>query len=342
MKYFKQSLKPLLLLLGILLIMPSCILISTYKYLKINKIVKDTDPIKTIDTYELIFDDVDNFWAMYDQIKRETDEKKRQKTIQREYLDKASQGLKLLIVMDGLNAKRYSNYLTDTLFYDAIRATTLEAKNNVPEMKKSINSIKNVYEEAQFTDVYFVIGLNHHGGTVIKNHMIIEIQKNAKTPELKASTIFTEEKLKGFINFSSITPLLVHEQVHVSQKNKSGLSSLLSKTIVEGGADFVMYLLTNDFPSHIHETYKYGNENESELWNKFQEDMKKPYSSVKKEWFYNYNQEDFPPDLGYFMGFKICESYYNQATDKTKAIEAILTEKDHSKILKESKYNGGN
>jgi hypothetical protein len=35
-------------------------------------------------------------------------------------------------------------------------------------------------------------------------------------------------------------------------------------------------------------------------------------------------EKDTPTDLGYFIGAKICESYNNNATNKSKAIEGIL------------------
>ena len=63
--------------------------------------------------------------------------------------------------------------------------------------------------------------------------------------------------------------------------------------------------------------------------------------NVIGNWFHNYHRENIVPDLGYFIGFKICESYYNKTEDKSKAIEFLMTEKDHSKILELSNYDGG-
>jgi hypothetical protein len=46
-----------------------------------------------------------------------------------------------------------------------------------------------------------------------------------------------------------------------------------------------------------------------------------------------------PPDLGYFMGYKISESYYKNARDKRQAIKDILEINDFDKFLKQSKYH---
>lgn len=58
------------------------------------------------------------------------------------------------------------------------------------------------------------------------------------------------------------------------------------------------------------------------------------------DWLFNtYNPETgYPGNLGYFIGFRICESYYNQATNKQRAIKEMLEIQDFERFLKESKY----
>lgn len=48
-----------------------------------------------------------------------------------------------------------------------------------------------------------------------------------------------------------------------------------------------------------------------------------------------------PADLGYYVGFKICEAYYDKTADKKAAIEDILAIKDGPdalRFLQESGY----
>ena len=45
-----------------------------------------------------------------------------------------------------------------------------------------------------------------------------------------------------------------------------------------------------------------------------------------------------PADLGYYVGYKICESYYNKQKDKKKAIQEILTIKDWEEFYLKSGY----
>ncbi|NEM98820.1 hypothetical protein GXP69_14040 [Pontibacter sp. BT327] len=56
-------------------------------------------------------------------------------------------------------------------------------------------------------------------------------------------------------------------------------------------------------------------------------------------WLYNgLKSTDKPGDLGYYMGYKICEAYYNNSEDKKQAIKEILDIKDHQAFLEKSGY----
>ncbi|HUR11398.1 MAG TPA: hypothetical protein VM012_08515, partial [Flavitalea sp.] len=51
------------------------------------------------------------------------------------------------------------------------------------------------------------------------------------------------------------------------------------------------------------------------------------------------------PDLGYFLGYRICKSYYNNASDKRQALKEIIELKYNNKrqvkrFLTKSNYNG--
>ena len=47
-------------------------------------------------------------------------------------------------------------------------------------------------------------------------------------------------------------------------------------------------------------------------------------------------KDDRPNDLGYWIGYKIIEAYFNKQTDKHKAITEIINIKDPLLFLKES------
>jgi uncharacterized protein YjaZ len=56
-------------------------------------------------------------------------------------------------------------------------------------------------------------------------------------------------------------------------------------------------------------------------------------------WLYQGDKaKDRPADLGYYVGYKIVESYYKNATDKKQAVKDILGIKDVQEFLKTSRY----
>ena len=65
-----------------------------------------------------------------------------------------------------------------------------------------------------------------------------------------------------------------------------------------------------------------------------------------KNWLYNGRDiKDGVADLGYFIGYAICRSYYKQAADKQKAVKDILElnfleKRKISNFLRKSKYKG--
>jgi hypothetical protein len=67
------------------------------------------------------------------------------------------------------------------------------------------------------------------------------------------------------------------------------------------------------------------------------------FTSYSSNWLYNGSMRTTVADLGYFMGYTICKSYYNNSTDKKKAIKDIIeldfkNEDDIERFLSNSKY----
>jgi uncharacterized protein YjaZ len=56
-------------------------------------------------------------------------------------------------------------------------------------------------------------------------------------------------------------------------------------------------------------------------------------------WLYQGDRaKDKPADLGYYVGYKICEAYYKNAANKKQAVKEILEIKDFDQFLKGSRY----
>jgi hypothetical protein len=140
--------------------------------------------------------------------------------------------------------------------------------------------------------------------------------------------------------------IVAHELVHTQQDYpwfgsmnggpKFLRGSLLRHSIAEGSADFIASLITGKPVANA-----WAEEHEGALWKQFRHDAD---SRNYGEWLYNgWNRKalgDRPPDLGYWMGYRITQSYYDHATDKAKAISDILLIHDFPAFLAASKYDG--
>jgi uncharacterized protein YjaZ len=150
---------------------------------------------------------------------------------------------------------------------------------------------------------------------------------------------FPDKRLENFFKTQSsdnIIPIVIHEYVHTQQKTEGKI--LLGQAIYEGACDFIAELVLKEPLTNSY--LKYGSKNEKELKQQFQKEMLgEDYSN----WLYNGSSSKTMGDLGYFMGYAICRSYYNQANNKNRAIKDIITLNyaDQSAIIKfleESKY----
>lgn len=228
--------------------------------------------------YKLIFTDIDNFWMMYDKIKHLNDDKKREEIIQKDYFNKATKGLKELIKKDKITTTNFNELLKDTAFYDSIREISLNAKNDATKIREYLKSFSRIYSKAKFKNVFFVMGIFRHAGTIVENGIVIELELISKTNKTKFS-ILDKRITNILVEYNTLIPLVIHEQVHISQDNKRS-DTLLSKTITEGCADFLMYLQIKFFPPHSIPIYEYGNRNEFDLWHQFKTDLKANYQNV--------------------------------------------------------------
>jgi uncharacterized protein YjaZ len=127
--------------------------------------------------------------------------------------------------------------------------------------------------------------------------------------------------------------IVAHESIHYQQK-MTPHPSLLAKSIQEGMCDFIAELIAGKHANQVQKTY--GESNEAALWREFEPAMlEKDYS----KWIYDsVNAKNRPADLGYYMGYKIVQSYYQNARDKQQAIKDILEIKDVTKFYEASKY----
>lgn len=289
--------------------------------------------------------DIVNFWIAYDSVKTTTDTTKQKEFIQKLYLDKATSGLKDFIVARQHSAKRHlENILAKPKFWSSLRPHTLQIKSYSTDIEKLMLKFRQLYSNFREPNVYFTIGCLNSGGTTTKDRILIGSEIAAADSTVDASEVGSW--LSGVFKLNTnVVSMVAHELGHTQQKGgdseDDGNSILLGYCIKEGACDFIAELLL-DKPV-LSQYMTYGKDNEKSLWDLFQKDM---YGQETKDWLYNGGQAPKgKADLGYFIGYVICKSYYQNSTNKTKALKQIIEldykKKSVLKFLKKSKYSGG-
>lgn len=206
-------------------------------------------------------------------------------------------------------------------------------ERNEPAIRAAFRRFKQIYPDAKFADVYFVIGRMTSAGTTGRSSILLgaDMYGRDSTAPLSELDDWTRTVI---VDASNLSTIAVHELMHVNQPPENGQPPLLLAVLVEGGADFLAELVTGgDVNQHVHE---WAAPREAQLWAEFQPSFNKTdYSG----WLYGGGKPDRPADIGYYIGYRITQAYYNRASDKVAAIHDILNITDAPAFLAKSGYN---
>ena len=291
------------------------------------------------DTKKVFTSDIDNFWIAYDSIQTTKDSLKQVHFIQTLYIDKGTKGLKAFMAARDYSAELWVNLIRlYPKFWNSIRPNTLTAKSYATVIEKTIKKLKELYPDLKNAKMYFTVGGLRSGGTTMNDMVLIgsEIATGDASTDVSE---FPNKWLEGVFKNQqpgNLVGLNIHEYVHTQQKGNP--HNLLGQSIQEGACDFIIEpvigkLLQNNY-------IVYGRKHEAELKERFKLEM---FTGSYSNWLYNGSNAHTVADLGYFMGYTICKSYYNNAPDKKKAIKEII-ELNYSdtinveEFLKSSKY----
>ncbi|PAW92203.1 hypothetical protein CKK33_01300 [Mucilaginibacter sp. MD40] len=282
-----------------------------------------------------VISDLGHFWEAVDSLKDAQTREDSIAIIQKYYLDRMSTEGKMFISIRGYTApelvntiRRYPKYLKQVrLKTENISAYTAMLDSGFAKMKAAIPDYK-------VPRVCFAIGCFRGGGTSEGNLILMGTEIALATSDMDFSELkgnLRTALLKGI----NLKELVMHESVHGQQFHKKD-DNLLAIAMREGCANFLSTYILND--GHLPGLDQYGLENECELWNKFKSGIN---SEDVSQWFYNTGTiKNKPADLGYFIGMRICEAYYNRQADKQQAIKTLLDRAKYKEVLEQSGYDG--
>jgi hypothetical protein len=283
--------------------------------------------------------DIALFWQAYDQLKQVRNTTDSINIIQHQYLDQMSPDGKKFIEARNYTAHEYVSTLQKyPRYFVGLRKKTDHLSGQLPAIDTALSKLNAAIPHFKYPNIYFAIGCFRGEGTKTKDKETVLIGCEIA---LADSTMDISE-FKGTLHniFShadgNITSLAAHESIHCQQWNGQN-NSLLSMALAEGGADFLTQLVLHKNINQALDTY--GLQHECALWQEFEPQMG---SEDISHWLYNAApNETRPADLGYFIGRRICEAYYNKQTNKKQAIINLLNRGKYLAVMKESGYSGG-
>jgi hypothetical protein len=229
-------------------------------------------------------------------------------------------------------------------YYADVQARTLSLATDTAvtkRIRRGLVRLRDLYPEARFPDVYFVIGTLSTGGTTGKSGMLIGTEQYGSGPDTPRDELPEWARIATRANnFASLPGLVIHEAVHTQQAQHDRKDTLLRHALGEGVADFLSELAVG--PWHANTPRQiYGRAHEHDVWVDFQKEMGSD-SSVTK-WMYNgmipEGENHGAIDIGYWVGYAIARSYYARAKDKRAAVRELLLLPDPERLLAGSGYN---
>jgi uncharacterized protein YjaZ len=266
------------------------------------------------DSATIVLDDINHFWQAFDLLSQQKTRADSLKVIKSIFIDHASRGLEEYMKAANCYEQQYLDAITTQRErYLAIRKQTQTIGERKQSLIKYLHKFRQEYPELKIPSICFAIGKFEVAGTQFDNTLFIGCEK-------------------VFANGIDIVAQTIHEIAHFQQKNQS-VNTNIDLAMIEGGAEFLTYRLTG--MRTISDAWPYGISHEKNLWKTFKMELD---SSIRASWFLDTRQQERPGSLGYFIGYRICESYLNRCKDKRLALKEIIEMKKPKAIFLVSQY----
>ncbi|HJR13999.1 MAG TPA: DUF2268 domain-containing putative Zn-dependent protease [Rhodanobacteraceae bacterium] len=286
-----------------------------------------TDPNKA----EVVTTDVAHFWEAFDDAAK-VSSTQHIEIYRKEYFDRASRGLKDFDKQRHVTPESLTAHVEQHRSeYAKLRPYINEVVDQKPVIQSAFHKLAALYPGIKLPmHVYFVVGQQHGAGMNSPNGIILAADVFATPP----GTPYDYTKVTpAYVPFSA-----VHETIHFNQAYETNdKSTLLQQAINEGTADFIASLvLQQPDVRQMTDRWKYGCPREQALYARFAKEKDRVETSP---WLFDHHPAPgWPPDMGYWLGYRIAQTYYDHAADKHQALTALLQVTDFHNLLAASGY----
>lgn len=295
---------------------------------------KGVDPLEA----KVIADDADRFAALFEK----TGGAPTAEELQRDYLDPGSRGVEIFTpnrIQDAENlaAKIAANKAE---YQRGIDVCLPIAKASSGELRAVYLALDSLLDHPDLPKLYVLFGAGNSGGTAGPDAQVLGLEVICRVAQ-------SEEEIK-----TTLRRFYAHETIHTLQDYPSDAVAekdpLLTDAMVEGVADFMAWMATGAVPDPARA--EWAEPREAEIWAEFSKDRiavkalsgddRRAKESPYRRWLINAGSapEGWPSELGYWVGMRICQAYFDGAKDKRQAIKDLMALKDPLEILEKSGY----
>lgn len=275
-------------------------------------------------TQQVVTTDIHNFWEAYDLITATSDSATQYQYLDSLFIQKGTPGLVGVMQARNYSPQEYLHAINHyPKFWASIRPNMQLADELSGELQGGIEKFREIYPDLKPAKIYFTVGAFRTGGTTIDSTVMI----GSEISLADSSTVTSEfpENLAHLKTHFATNPnkhlvfLNVHEYVHTQQNPR--VFNILSLTLYEGVAEFVAHKALG-IPSPIPQI-EFGKKHAQRIREVYETEMF--YNNLLYKWLDGSAPNEFGMrDLGYYVGYQICENYYEQAANKAQAIKTMI------------------
>ncbi|HEY0047218.1 MAG TPA: hypothetical protein VGB44_10945 [Flavobacterium sp.] len=273
----------------------------------------------------IVISDISNFWSAYDKVTSTKTQALKIKYLDSLFIQRGTDGLKAIMLVRNLTPQDYVTAIERyPAFWNSIRNNTLQTEKYSSELQLAIAKLRKIYPNLKPAKIYFTIGALRTNGTTLNNLILIGSELAMSDSSTVSAEFSIEDRAARELYFDSnpkddLVLLNLHEYIHTQQKPM--VHNLLSEVLYEGVAEFVSVKALG--VSSAVPAIEFGRKNHQSIISKFQDEMF--YAVNRSKWLWSDAPNDFGVrDLGYYIGYRICELFYEKSTDKAKAISTMI------------------
>lgn len=273
---------------------------------------------------EIQTEDVTRFFSVYDTAEgRPTAEQ-----LQRDYLDLGTAGLHHLTRVRNVNAENIARAVaTQPELYTNARSCLAALPRVRERLHRTFDTLVDLYPQAQRPAVTVLVSRGKPVA-IAESEQGVQIALEAMCSKIAAKFLSASVD-------DRFVSVIAHEYIHVQQAPERANPTVLQRALEEGVAEFLGELISGDIANvAVHQS---AENRELEIEIRFAADLEKIDLSA---WFDNTTPDDVG-QLGYWVGYRIAKSYYQNAPDKRGAIHEMIQITDAPAFLSRSGWKPG-